>query len=68
VLTLTYPPARIMSIGKRHENRMRKKGAFNIPPWAFLVIAVIGIVVLLVSTGIIDIEALGKMVMVGGKK
>ena len=68
VLTLTYPPARIMSIGKRHENRMRKKGAFNIPPWAIVFLLVIGVVVLLVATGVIDVDAIGKMIMGVGKK
>jgi len=68
VLTLTYPPARIMSIGKRHENRMRKKGAFNIPMWTFAFLLVVGVVILLVATGVVDIDAIDKMIMGMGKK
>lgn len=68
VLTLTYPPARIMSIGKRHENRVRKKSAFNLPGWAIAFFLVIGIVILLVATGVVDLDAIGRMVMGVGKK
>src|SRR4030042_643462 len=68
VLTLTYPPARIMSIGKRHENRVRKKSALNIPIWAIVLFVVIGIVILLVPTGVVDLEAVGRMIMGVGKK
>lgn len=67
VLTKAYPPARLESIGKRHENRVRKKGAASLPGWLIVILLVVGVVALLGATGVIDFNAIGKMVLGGVK-
>jgi len=63
VLPKVYPPSRLESITKRHENRVRGKTAVQIPSALIIVIMIIAAILILGMTGIVDFGALGSSIL-----